>query len=199
MGCSSSKSKARVAADEQGDYDKAVLALKVNRDRLKKYQLRLEADNEKQIQVAKQLAKEGKLDRAKLALRTKKAREAMIVKTDGMLTQLQEQLNHLENAKMIKEFAKNLEMTNSVLKTMNEQLTPEMVEKLMDENQEETEKVNEITDLLSQNMTPELDAEAEEEYERMLQEMENGEEKQQNEPEAEEQEEAKPEKVAVAA
>ncbi|EAY14070.1 SNF7 family protein [Trichomonas vaginalis G3] len=202
MGCGGSKEGEQSQAQKQEEeYDKAVLSLKVNRDRLKKYQSRLEADNEKQLEIAKKLAKEGKMDRAKLVMRAKKAREAMIAKTDGMLSNLQEQLNNLETARITKEFAQNLEMTNSVLKTMNEQLTVEMVEQLMEENQEQTEKVNEVTELLGQSMTPDLDAEAEEEYERMLAEMEGGAEEEtgEQEPEQEEQEEEKPKREKVAA
>lgn len=188
MGCFSS-AHANQNADEE--YDKAVLNLKVNRDRVKKYQSRLEEDNLKQTELAKKLAKEGKLERAKLVLKAKKAREVLIQKTDGMLTNLQEQLNNLEQARITREFAENMQQTNSVLKEMNEKLTVEMVENLMEENAEQTEKVNEVTELLGQSLTPDQDQEAEEEFEKMWKEM-HGEESPQEA--AEEVQAEKPEK-----
>ena len=189
MGCWASAEKSQ---KDDLEYDQAILQLKVSRDRVKKYQQRLESDNEKQLQLAVKLAKEGKKDRAKLVIKAKKAREAMILKADGMLTTLQEQLNNLENAKITKDFADSLQTTNNVLKEMNEKLTVEMVEELMDENQEQADKINEISELLGQNMNPQDEADAEEEYERMLAQLnaeEGGEQQNQTEQHNEEEQE----------
>ena len=189
MGCWASAEKSQ---KDDLEYDQAILQLKVSRDRVKKYQQRLESDNEKQLQLAVKLAKEGKKDRAKLVIKAKKAREAMILKADGMLTTLQEQLNNLENAKITKDFADSLQTTNNVLKEMNEKLTVEMVEELMNENQEQADKINEISELLGQNMNPQDEADAEEEYERMLAQLnaeEGGEQQNQTEQHNEEEQE----------
>ena len=200
MGCWAS---AKAVQDNDAEYDKAVLQVKVSRDKVKKYQQRLEADNEKQTQLAIRLAKEGKKERAKLVIKAKKAREAMITKADGMLATLQKQLNDLEQAKLTKDLADSLQMTNTVLKDMNEKLTPEMVESLMDENAEQADKIKEISELLGQNMSPQDEIDAEEEYERMLAQLEaeeggeQGNEEQQEEPEEEVQE--KPKKIAALA
>lgn len=202
MGCgaSSTDNAEKDKKQMEDDYDQAVLEVKRNRDRLKKYINRLEADNEKQVQIARKLAKEGKMDRAKLVLRLKKSREAMITKTDNMLYNLQEQLNNLESAKITREFADNIKKSNEVLKTMNEQLTPEMVEQLMDEFAEQKEKMDEVQELLGQTMDPTLEAEAEEEYEKLCAmldaEEEEGEAQEDGEPEPEEE---KPKKQRVAA
>lgn len=206
MGCFSSAHKTQ---EDDMEYDKAVLQVKVSRDRLKKYQNRLEADNERETKLAIKLAKEGKKDRAKLVIKAKKAREAMIAKADGMLTTLQKQLDNLEQAKLTADLAESLRMTNGVLKEMNEKLTVEMVEELMDENAEQADKIKEVSELLGTSMSEQDQQDAEEEYERMLAELNLGEEKeetpaaQEQEPEPEpeqepEQEEEQPRIAALA-
>ena len=184
MGCGNSSAKSTTTKQDE-EYDKAVLQVKVSRDRVKKYQNRLEADNEKEMQLAVKLAKEGKMERAKLVLKAKKARENMIIKADGMLNTLQNQLDNLEQAKLTKDFADSLQRTNAVLKDMNEKLTPEMVESLMDENAEQNEKLQEVADLLGQNISQEDEADIEAEYERMVAEL-NGQQNADEEPEQEE-------------
>ena len=191
MGCGSSSSKTEAEKQDE-EYDKAVLSVKVSRDKIKKYQARLEQDNEKETKLAIKLAKEGKRDRAKLVIKAKKAREAMITKADGMLITLQKQLNDLEQAKLTKSLADSLAQTNSVLKVMNEKLTVEMVEELMDENAEQADKIQEINDLLTSNMSEQDQLDAEDEYERLLAQLneEEGGEKKENvqEPEQEDEE-----------
>ena len=196
MGCVNSSAKTASTNNDE-EYDKAVLQIKVSRDRLKKYQNRLEADNESQKQLAVKLAKEGKMDRAKLVLKAKKARENMIIKADGMLNTLQDQLDHLEQAKLTKEFADSLAKTNAVLKDMNEKLTPQMVEDLMDENAEQNEKLQEVADLLGQNISQQDEADIEAEYERMVAQLEAGKggDAQQQQQEDEEQEQPRPQQA----
>lgn len=207
MGCFSSAHKKQ---EEDNEYDKAVLQVKVSRDRLKKYQNRLEADNERETQLAIKLAKEGKRDKAKLVIKAKKAREAMIQKADNMLVTLQKQLDNLEQAKLTADLAESLRMTNGVLKDMNEKLTVEMVEELMDENAEQADKIKEVSELLGTSMSEQDQQDAEDEYERMLAELNlDGEEKEkapeaaepEPEPEQEEQEEVeeKPQRIAALA
>lgn len=207
MGCGGSSSKSSTEKQDE-EYDKAVLSVKVNRDKIKKYQARLEQDNEKEVKLAIKLAKEGKRERAKLVIKAKKAREAMINKADGMLATLQKQLNDLEQAKLTKSLADSLAQTNHVLKVMNENLTVEMVEELMDENTEHAERIKEINDLLTSNMSQQDQLDAEEEYERMLKELNQEEDEvqsasaeQESEPEQEdeEQEPEKPRRVAALA
>jgi charged multivesicular body protein 6 len=208
MGCFSSAHKAQ---EDDRDYDNAVLQVKVSRDRLKKYQNRLEADNERETKLAIKLAKEGKRDRAKLVIKAKKAREVMIQKADNMLATLQRQLDNLEQAKLTADLVESLRATNSVLKDMNEKLTVEMVEELMDENAEQADKIKEISELLGENMSQQDQQDAEDEYERMLAELNlDGEEKekekekepeepQEQEVEEQEQEEEAPVRVAALA
>ena len=213
MGAIFSKTKKKEPENqEELSYDKAVLDLKVSRDRLKKYKQRIEQDNQKSLDLAKKLAKEGKLDRAKLVIRSMKQREAMITKVEGMQDQIQTQLDNLEQASMTRMVYDSLQSTNSILKQMTEEISVEKVEALMDENAEQNEKLEEVASLLAQNMSPEVEESAEEEYERMLGELglqddeaENQEEQPQQQHEEEQQqednnrEEEKPQKVAALA
>ena len=199
MGCTSSAAKEEQKQEQ--DYDKAVLGLKVARDRLKKYQLRLEADAAKQLELARKLISEKKPDKAKIVIRAKKMRENLISQTDGTLQNIQTQLDNLEQAKLNKEMYENITKANDVLKMMNEQLTVEQVESLMDENAEQQEKINEITNLLSENMSPDEIEVADEEYEALFGENKDIEEPQQAEEDAPEEDliEEPPKKVKVAA
>ena len=188
---------------QQLTYDQAVLDLKVTRDKMKKYQQRLEKDNEQSIQLAKKLANEGKKDRAKLVIKAKIQREATLKKVDGMLLTVQDQLDKLEQASVNKMVVESLQNTNTVLKKMTEEISVEKVEALMEENAEQNEKLQEITTLLSENMTPEDTQTAEEEYEQMLAQLEEEEENekpiQQQEDEEPEEAPEKPNRVAALA
>jgi len=185
MGCFSSTPKATEQNKEE-EYDKAVLGLKVARDRVKKYQTRLEADAAKQTELAKQLIREKKMEKAKLVIRAKKLREDLVSKADGQLQNIQTQLDNLEQAKLNRELYDNLEKTNGILKMMNEQLTVEQVEALMDENAEQGEQINEITALLTQSMTPADMEVADEEYEELYNQLHPQEEVEEEQKEYEE-------------
>lgn len=200
MGCWSSAKKHE--EDEEMEYDKAVLALKVSRDKIKKYQSQLESDAEKQLALAKKLAKEKKMDKAKMVMKAKIARESTIAQCDSMLANIQKQLDDLDNAMLTKSITENLAQTNAVLKKMNEKLTVEMVEEMMDENAEQAEKINEIAELLG-TMSAEDEATAEEEYEKMLRQLEDEEggaegEAEETESEPEEVEKVQPKKELFA-
>ena len=190
---------------EEISYDKAVLDLKVTRDKLKKYKQRLEQENEKSIQLAKKLASEGKKDRAKLLIKMKIQKEASITKVEGMLENCQTQLNKLEEASINKMVVESLQNTNTILKKMTEEMSVEKVEALMEENEEQNEKLQEVVSLLSQNMSQEENESIEEEYEQMLAQLgldEGTEEKpaQQEEEQQEEEPEAqKPTRIAALA
>ena len=204
----------KVKKNEEEEYDKAMLEAKVARDRLIKYKKRMEEDNDKQVEIAKRLVKANKKDQARIILRQKKQREVYINQADGMLQNIQAQIDQMERTKLELEVFDRLKETNEILKKLNEKMPIEEIEELMESNADLTEQVNEISNLLAQDMSPADQQMADEEYEALLDKMmeEDGmteptatpavpepQPPHEVEEEEEEQEAEKPQKVAVLA
>jgi charged multivesicular body protein 6 len=163
-------------------HDKAVLDLKIQRDRLKKYQKQIQVVLERETEVAKQLLKEGDKKRALLVLRRKKYQSQMLEKTEQQLMNLEEMCGSLEYAAVELQVLEGLKQGNEVLKQLNDQMKMEDVEKLMEETADalayQQVPLFFITDLyswfkeigymLSSKMTPDMDELAEAELEAMI-------------------------------
>ena len=180
MGCGGSsadvaeKKKSKFGEVDQNKVDQAILDLKVTRDRLKKYQNKQEHTQELETQKARELCKAKQFDKAKLVLRQKKLREKYIANAQAELENVERMIDSIETKQMEMQVIKNLEKTNDILKQMNELMPVEEVERLMDENEENAARLNEVSDLLARNMSQVDEQECEDEYERMLAEMDGG-------------------------
>ena len=84
MGSVFGKSKSSTA-HLVSERDRAILELKNARDRLKKYQKKLESEKKVLEQKSLELWKSGKRDRAKLTLRMKEFKESQMDKADAQL------------------------------------------------------------------------------------------------------------------
>ncbi|KAI8492686.1 Charged multivesicular body protein 6 [Branchiostoma belcheri] len=125
------------------EQDKAVLQLKQQRDKLKQYQKKIQANLDREREVAKRLLKDGKKDKAKLLLKKKRYQENMLQKTDNQIDQVEKMVDDLEFA--------SIEMKI---------LSLENVEKILDETQEAVEYQREIDDLLAGGILTDEDEEA---------------------------------------
>ena len=76
--------------------DQAVLDLKRARDRLTKFQKKTEGERDTYVAKAKALLKDGKRDRAKLALRMKRYKDKQLEKVDGELFNLVQMVNEID-------------------------------------------------------------------------------------------------------
>lgn len=83
MGAGSSKNKIT-------DQDQAILDLKVQRDKLKQYQKKLQVVADKEVEVAKQCLAQGNKKKALISLKKKKYQEQLLEKTDAQLLNLEE-------------------------------------------------------------------------------------------------------------
>ena len=182
---------APAATPNEDDYDRAMLDLKVARDKVRKYQNMLDNESEVLRAKARELAKAGKVESAKTVLRAKKRKELMVEKAEKMLNNVQQQIDSMEQAKMSMEVMNELKATNDVLKQMNEMMPVEEVERLMDENEEHAERLREVQDALTRDMSPQEIEVADEEYEALLAEINM--DKQENQPEPEQEQEDEPE------
>ncbi|KAG0235720.1 Vacuolar protein sorting-associated protein 20 [Actinomortierella wolfii] len=161
MGSSTSKA-AKITS-----HDRAILDLKVQRDKLKQYQKRLDAVIAKELENAKSYLAKGEKKKALLALRRKKFQEGLLEKATMQMTNLDELTYSIEHAMMEKQVLDGLKAGNQVLKELHKEMSLADVEKLMDETHEAIAYQNEIDELLSTRLSV---AEAEE-IERELDEL----------------------------
>jgi len=152
------KKKGRVTA-----HDKAVLDLKVQRDKLMAYQKRMNGVVEKEKEAARQLLKAGQKDKALLVLKKKKRQEQLIAQSQAQLDNVSQMIDSVEFAQMEKDVFDKLKSGNEVLTQLNKEMSVEKVEALMEETEEALAARREIEEALAGHLTPEDDAEIEEE------------------------------------
>ncbi|RUS17182.1 Snf7-domain-containing protein [Endogone sp. FLAS-F59071] len=124
------------AAPKITSQDKAILDLKVQRDKLKQYQKKIKIVVDKEIEVAKKHLAAGDKRRALLALKKKKYQETLLERTDAQLMNLEELTNSIEYALVEKQVLDGLKAGNDVLKEIQREMSLEAVERLMDETAE---------------------------------------------------------------
>eukprot|EP00112_Aurelia_sp_Birch-Aquarium-sp1_P020412 Seg526.2 transcript_id=Seg526.2/GoldUCD/mRNA.D3Y31 product="Charged multivesicular body protein 6" protein_id=Seg526.2/GoldUCD/D3Y31 len=137
------------------EQDKAVLSLKQQRDKLKQYQKKITLNLEKERQVAKELLKDGKKDKARLLLKKKKYQESLLTKTDDQLEALDKLVNEIEFAQVQAKVVAGLKEGNDCLTALHKVMTLEDVEKIMEDTQEAVEYQQEIDSLISGAFTQE--------------------------------------------
>ncbi|KAI9279948.1 Snf7 family [Umbelopsis sp. AD052] len=148
MGSSASKNKIT-------DQDKAILDLKVQRDKLKQYHKKLQVVADKEVEIAKQSLAQGNKKKALVSLKKKKYQEQLLEKTDAQLMNLEELTNSIEFALVEKQVLDGLQKGNEVLKEIHKEMSVEAVQKLMDDTADAIEYQNEIDEILSGNLTAE--------------------------------------------
>ncbi|KAI9275528.1 Snf7 family [Phascolomyces articulosus] len=163
MGSSVSKNKIT-------SQDKAILDLKIQRDKLKTYQKGINVVLEKETQVARNALSQGNKKKALLALKKKKYQEQLLEKTDQQLMNLEELTQSIEYAVVEKQVLDGLKNGNSVLKEIQKEMSLEAVEKLMDDTADAIAYQNEIDELLSGQITSEDEEEILRELESLQQE-----------------------------
>ncbi|KAJ2375303.1 Vacuolar protein sorting-associated protein 20 [Coemansia sp. RSA 2607] len=135
--------------------DKAILDMKVQRDKLKQFQKRVQIVLDREDALARSLLLKGDKNRALLALRRRKYQEQMIEKTDNQLFNLQQLMETIEFSLVQKDIMFGLEQGNKVLTQLNNEMRLEDVERLAEDTAEAIAYQNEISDLLQGNMTAE--------------------------------------------
>ncbi|KAF7347932.1 Charged multivesicular body protein 6 [Mycena venus] len=163
--------------------DRAILDLKLQRDKLKQYQKKASRDDRLQIQVvlerehaiAKTHLAAGNKDRAVIALRRRKYQQSLLLKTDGQLETLEELVSTIEFSLVEVSVLHGLKQGNEVLKEIHKEMNIESVEKLMDETQEAREYQREIGELLANNLTADEEDAVQEELRQLQLEATQGE------------------------
>lgn len=150
------------------EQDKAVLQLKQQRDKLKQYQKKILSIMEKDKELARNLLKEGKRDRAKLLLKKKRYQEQLVEKTDKQLDTVEQLVHDLEFAQVEMQVLDSLKAGNESLKEVHKLFSIEDIEMIMEETREGIEKQKEIDDILVGALTAEDEEAVDEELEEIL-------------------------------
>uniref|UniRef100_A0A8C7F903 Charged multivesicular body protein 6b n=1 Tax=Oncorhynchus kisutch TaxID=8019 RepID=A0A8C7F903_ONCKI len=144
--------KRRTRITEQ---DRAVLQLKQQRDKLKQYQKRITLQLEKERNLAKQLLKDGKKEKALLLLKKKRYQDQLLDKTENQISNLERMCQDIEFAQIEMKVVEGLKVGNDCLKSLHEAMSIEDVERIMDETQEGIEYQREIDEMLAGSLTQE--------------------------------------------
>ncbi|UKZ62519.1 uncharacterized protein TrAtP1_003763 [Trichoderma atroviride] len=104
------------------EQDKAILDMKIQRDRLHQYQRRITVLTNKETEIAKQLLAKGDKKRALLALRRKKYQESLLSKTDAQLEQLEKLTASVEFAQIQKDVVFGLQQGTKVLSEIHAEM-----------------------------------------------------------------------------
>ncbi|CAK8676824.1 charged multivesicular body protein 6-A-like [Clavelina lepadiformis] len=150
------------------EQDRAILELKKQRDQLQGYQKKIENEQEKLKQLAKQCLKNGEKDKAKLILKKKRRQETLLKQTDEQIDNLEVMANDIEFAQLESNVVQGLKVGNESLKAMHKIMSYEDVEKIMDETREGIEYQQELDELLSGSLTPEDESEVLAELDELL-------------------------------
>ncbi|KAI1460753.1 charged multivesicular body protein 6 [Annulohypoxylon moriforme] len=144
--------------------DKAILDLKLQRDKLHQYQRRITVLTDKETAVARQMLAAGDKKRALLALRRKKYQESLLEKTDAQLAQLEQLTRNVEFALIQKDVVFGLQQGTKVLKEIHAEMGGvEHVEKLMGETADAIAYQKEVSEMLGGRITNQDEDEVEDE------------------------------------
>ena len=139
--------------------DRAVLDLKNARDKLRRFQARLDAESELLTTRAAQLLRDGKKDRALLTLKFRRFRQDKANQVDGQLLRLEDMVSAIRWEERQSEVVTALREGNEALKSLHEDMGD--VSALMDETRDQLEMEREVSALLSGETTDDSDLLAE--------------------------------------
>ncbi|KAF6009082.1 hypothetical protein HII12_003656 [Brettanomyces bruxellensis] len=142
--------------------DKAILQLKIQRDKLRKTSIKVQTVIKRENEIARQCVRKGDKRRALLALKKRKYQE-------NLLDTVGKQSDSLDSYQYdrVQTHREGCGEGNKVLKQLNTELSVDKVDKIMDETAEGVSYQEELSERLGELMPRALDAEVDEELERM--------------------------------
>ncbi|GEQ68065.1 hypothetical protein JCM33374_g1731 [Metschnikowia sp. JCM 33374] len=145
--------------------DKAIYQLKRQRDNLKQYSKRINVVMDRQTALAKQAVQDGKLEKAKIYLRSKKQQQSIVSSTYAQLETLEGLIGTIEFKLIEKDVIYGLSQGNEVLKKLNSEMSVEKIDRVMDDLEDEVLKVDEVSDILGAGLTNAEEHEVDDELE----------------------------------
>jgi len=150
--------------------DRAILDLKIQRDKLRQYQKRITTVTDRETEIARECLRNGNKEKALLALRRKKYQESLLAKTDQQLAQLQALTSDVEFALVQKDVLFGLQQGTAVLKEIHKEMGGlDKVEMILSESEEAQAYQQEINEMLSGKMSNEDEDEVEDELQALEQ------------------------------
>lgn len=135
------------------DHDRAVLDLKVAKDRLKRYQGKMRSESTRLTEQAKELVTAGRKDRALLVLKMRRLREEEQAKAETQLLNVETLITQIEwETEQLRVFDA-LKSGNQALEAIHQIMSLEEVEKLMADTADSIEYEQEISRILSGNLS----------------------------------------------
>lgn len=151
-------------------HDRAVLDLKVQRDKLKDYKKKINGIIGRETEIAKEHLRAGQKQKALICLKKKKYQENLLDKAEAQLNNVEEMINQIEFAQIEQKVLAGLKQGTEVLKELNNMMKIEDVEKLMEDTEDAIAYQKEIGELLSGKLSSEDDEEIERELEMIIRE-----------------------------
>jgi len=133
--------------------DRAILDLKLQRDKLKQYQKKIQVILDREHTIAKDQIAAGQKDRALIALRRRKYQQSLLTKTDEQIENLEQLVSTIEFSLIEVSMLHGLKLGNDILKEIHKEMNVESVEKLLEETAEAREYQKEVGDMLSNNLS----------------------------------------------
>lgn len=131
--------------------DKAIMDLKLCRDKVKAYMKQLLEKEKTQREKAKEHLINKDRDRAKLCLNKSKMYKLQAQSSDGQLMTIEEQLHMIESTRNQNSAFKALEEGNKALKMLQEEVNIEKWEELADDMADIRDKNKELNDYFQQH------------------------------------------------
>ncbi|KAL9086977.1 MAG: hypothetical protein Q9159_003871 [Coniocarpon cinnabarinum] len=145
-------------------HPRAILDLKVQRDKLHQYQKKITHLTALETNTARSALAQHNRRAALLALRRKKYQETLLTRTDQQLAQLEKLAGDVEFALVQKDVVFGLQRGTEVLKAIRKEMGGVAgVEKMMGRNEEEVRYQEEIGDMLNGTLSSEEEDDVEEE------------------------------------
>jgi charged multivesicular body protein 6 len=135
------------------EQDRALLQVKVQRDRLHRLQASLSGVIAREVEVARQLLREDKKPQALLALKRKRYQETLLARTEGQWANLSDLANSLEFARQSSAVFEAMKQGNALLEQLNAQTKLEDVEALMDDTREAVAYQQQVSQMLGAELT----------------------------------------------
>ncbi|EPQ28056.1 uncharacterized protein PFL1_04383 [Pseudozyma flocculosa PF-1] len=146
-------------------HDRAVLDLKLQRDRIRQYQKKIQTTLEHETELARRALATSNKPLALSALRKKKYQQSLLAKTDEQLSTLQNLVSTIEFSQIQASVVEGLRQGNTVLRQINDSMKIQDVERILQDGEEARAYQQEIDEMLQSRMTNDEEEEVQREME----------------------------------